>query len=217
MHTNIFRAITCIFLSQLIAFTAIGQDKIQWNKNQEDSKIADTVSLQDYLPVKDGKIYYEVVRELTGISQNDIFMKALLAVQGGGLTGAIYDPNFDQKGGVCSVGMTYNIAQTSLLSALGSNPTTNSYFFNTILSVIAKDGKYKIKIEVPDYKFESLSKFSSYADQAKTKGMPMQELANSKKAFKKQRINALKALNEKMLEDFNYMYSAMQKVVDNKF
>ena len=208
----------CLFLSLIIVgLNVSGQDRVVWNKDKINSKNADTVALGDYLPIKDGKVYYEVIVEQKGAKQSELFTKAAVVTQGIRPENALVSADFDQQMGVCNIHMVFMISQTTLLSVLGSNPTTKTYFFNTIATIIAKDDKFKIKIEVPDYNFESLSKFSSYADQAKTKGIPIQELANSKSAFKKQRINALTRLNELMLENFNKLYLGMKKQEDTNF
>lgn len=197
--------------------TAHGQDAITWSTQRNGAKVADTVALADYLPLKDNEVYVETVVEMPNVSQKELFSRAKLAIQKTFTSSKMGSSNYDIESGICSINNFYDISDMTAFSALAtSNPVTDQYYFNAILSIIVKDGKYKIKMEVPQYSYGQSSRYKSYSD-FQSNAMPVSNLANRKQGNKRQRMRVLKTLNEKMLSTFNLVQKEMAKKLDNDF
>jgi hypothetical protein len=124
---------------------------ITWSTFHNGSKVADAVALGDYLPMKDDVIYVDAVVELPNTSKQEVFSRSKLAIQKTFTSNKLGTSNYDAESGISSINNFYEINDMTALSAFASNPSTDHYYFNTILSIIVKDGKYKIKMEVPQY------------------------------------------------------------------
>lgn len=147
-----------------IGFNSNAQDAITWSTFRNGSKVADTVALGDYLPLKDNEVYVESIIELPNISKAELFSRAKLAIQKTFTSSKMGTSNYDSEAGICSINNFYDISDMTALSALGSNPSTDQYYFNALLSIVVKDGKYKIKMEVPKYTYGQSSRYKSYTD-----------------------------------------------------
>ncbi|WP_131537979.1 DUF4468 domain-containing protein [Pedobacter nototheniae] len=180
-----------------IGLCANAQDAITWSTFRNGSKVADTVALGDYLPLRDNEIYVEAVVELPNISKPELFSRAKLAIQKTFTNNKIGTSNYDSEAGICSINNFYDISDMTALSALGSNPSTDQYYFNALLSIIVKDGKYKIKMEVPQYTYGQSSRYKSFTD-FQSQSMSVKNLANSRQNGKRQRMRVLKTLNDKI-------------------
>lgn len=198
------------------SIVASAQDAITWTTQRNGSKVADTVALGDYLPMKDNQIYVETVIELPNTSKQELYSRAKLAIQKTFTSNKMGTSNYDVESGICSINNFYDISDMTALSAFSSNPSTDQYYFNALLSVIVKDGKYKIKMEVPQYSYGKSSRYKSYSD-FQTNSLPMSNLANGRQNGKRQRMRVLKTLNEKMLATFNLVKKEMDKKLDNDF
>lgn len=196
--------------------SSFSQDAVTWVTAHNGAKVADTVSLGDYLPVKDDIPYVEVVINDSGISKKELFSRAKLAVQKVFASNKLSTSNYDDDNGIVSVNNFYSISDMTALAALSSNPSSEVYNFNALFSIIVKDGRYKLKIEVPTYTYGSFSTYRNYSD-FQTKSMPVSNLANSRQNLKRQRMRVLKTLNEKMLETFNTAKKEMSKKLDTDF
>lgn len=203
-------------LSLSFSLTTQAQDVVTWSTQRNGSKVADTVALADYLPLKDGIVYVETVLEIPNANKQELFSRAKLAIQKAFTSTKTGTSNYDAESGIASINNFYDISDMTALSALGSNPSTDQYYFNAILTLIVKDGKYKIKMEVPEYSYGQSSRYKSYND-FKTNAMPVTNLANGRQNGKRQRMRVLKTLNEKMLSTFNLVQKEMAKKLDNDF
>ncbi|WP_158799808.1 DUF4468 domain-containing protein [Pedobacter sp. L105] len=192
------------------------QDAISWTVRNNGSKVADTVALEDYLPVSGGIVYEDVVIELPGVTKQELYSRAKLAVQKTFTGNKLGSSNYDPESGIVSVNNFYDISDMTALNILSSNPAKDTYYFNAMLSIIVKEGKYKIKMEIPDYSYGQLSKYKSYAD-FKSGSLPISTLANQRQNMKRQRMRVLKTLNEKMLTTFNLVRTEMYKKLDTDF
>jgi hypothetical protein len=199
-----------------ISFNLQAQDAITWSTQRNGAKVADTVSLQDYLPIKDGQVYVETVIELPNTSKQELFSRAKLAVQKTFTSNKMGNSNYDAESGICSINNFYDISDMTALSAFSSNPSTDQYYFNALLSVIVKDNKYKIKMEIPQYSYGQSSRYKSYSD-FQTNAVAVSNLANNRQNGKRQRMRVLKTLNEKMLATFNLVKKEMEKKLDTDF
>lgn len=206
--------LTGLFLN----FNAAAQDVITWSTQRNGAKVADTVALEDYLPVKDNVVYVESVLELPGTTKQELFSRAKLAIQKTFTSSKMGTSNYDAEAGICSINNFYDISDMTAFSAItnGSNPVNDKYYFNALLSVILKDGKYKIKMEIPQYAYGKESRYKTYTD-FQSQSMPITNIANSRQGGKRQRMRVLKTLNEKMLATFNLVRVEMQKKLDNDF
>jgi hypothetical protein len=200
----------------ILSVQSYAQDVITWSTARNGTKVADTVALEDYVPVKDGVIYQDVIIEAPGINKKELFSRAKLAVQKVFSGNKIGSSNYDDENGIVSINNFYEIQDMTALSALSSDPTRESYNFNAILSVLVKDGKYKIKMEISGYTFGVMSRYASYSD-FQTNVLPVSSLANDKQNMKRQRMRVLKTLNEKMLATFNLVKNEMKKKLDTDF
>lgn len=178
--------------------------------------MADTVALENYLPIKDDIVYVEAIVELPKIFKQELFSRAKLAIQKTFSNNKISTSNYDVESGIASVNNFYEISDMTALSALSSKPSTDNYYFNAILTIIVKDGKYKIKMEVPQFSYGQTTGYLSYND-FKTNALPIKNLANNKQNGKRQRMRVLKTLNEKMLATFNQVKNEMEKKLDTDF
>ncbi|RZK69007.1 MAG: DUF4468 domain-containing protein [Pedobacter sp.] len=179
-------------------------------------RVADTVALGDYLPLKDNEVYVEAIVDLPAVSKAEMFSRAKIAIQKTFTSNKMGTSNYDPEAGICSINNFYDISDITALSALGSNPSTDQYYFNALLSIIVKDGKYKIKMEVPQYTYGQSSRYKSYTD-FQSQSMPVKNLANSRQNGKRQRMRVLKTLNDKMLATFNLVQKEMGKKLDTDF
>lgn len=197
--------------------TVTAQDVITWSTQRNGSQVADTVNLGDYLPLKDGLVYVETVIEVPNASKQELYSRAKLAIQKTFTNSKMGTSNYDAESGICSINNFYDISDMTAFNALATNnPVTDQYYFNALLSIIVKDGKYKIKMEVPQYTYGQSSRFQSYTD-FQTNALPISNLANSKQANKRQRMRVLKTLNERMLITFNLVQKEMTKKLDTDF
>jgi hypothetical protein len=209
-----------LMLSGLLLFTigsnCFAQDAITWSTFSNGSKVADTVSLGDYLPLKDNVVYVEAVVDLPNTTRSELYSRAKLAIQKTFTSNKMGTSNYDSESGICSINNFYDISDMTALSALGSNPSTDKYYFNALLSIIVKDNKYKIKMEVPQYSYGQSSRYASYTD-FQSQSMPVSNLANSRQNMKRQRMRVLKTLNDRMLLTFNLVQKEMLKKLDTDF
>jgi hypothetical protein len=174
------------------------------------------VSLGDYLPLKDNVVYVEAVVDLPNTTRSELYSRAKLAIQKTFTSNKMGTSNYDSESGICSINNFYDISDMTALSALGSNPSTDKYYFNALLSIIVKDNKYKIKMEVPQYSYGQSSRYASYTD-FQSQSMPVSNLANSRQNMKRQRMRVLKTLNDRMLLTFNLVQKEMLKKLDTDF
>lgn len=206
-----------VLLGLLLNLTTNAQDAITWSTQRNGAKVADTVALEDYLPVKDNAVYVEAVLDLPGTTKQELFSRAKLAIQKTFTSNKMGSSNYDTESGICSINNFYDISDMTAFSALAtSNPVTDKYYFNALLSVIVKDGKYKIKMEVPQYAYGKESRYKSYTD-FQSQSMPISNIANKRQNGKRQRMRVLKTLNDKMLVTFNFVKTEMEKKLDNDF
>jgi hypothetical protein len=199
-----------------LSLSSYAQDAITWSTFTNGSKVADTVALGDYLPLKDSEVYVEAIVELANVSKTELFSRAKLAIQKTFTSNKMGTSNYDSEAGICSINNFYDISDMTALSALGSNPSTDQYYFNALLSIVVKDGKYKIKMEVPQYTYGQSSRYRTYSD-FQSQSMPVAKLANSRQNGKRQRMRVLKTLNDKMLATFNLVQKEMSKKLDTDF
>lgn len=200
----------------LFGATCSAQDVITWSTFRNGSKVADTVALGDYLPMKDDLVYVDAVIELPNTSQKELFSRSKLAIQKTFTSNKLGTSNYDAEAGISSINNFYEISDMTALNAFASNPSTDHYYFNAILSIIVKDGKYKIKMEVPNYSYGQSSRFKSLSD-IQSQSMPMSNLANSRQNMKRQRMRVLKTLNDRMQATFNLIHKEMAKQLDTDF
>jgi len=206
-----------VLLSLILNLTAVAQDAITWSTQRNGAKVADTVALEDYLPIKDNVVYVETVLDLPGTTKQELFSRAKLAVQKTFTSNKMGTSNYDAESGICSINNFYDISDMTAFSALAtSNPVTDKYYFNAIMSIIVKEGKYKIKMEIPQYAYGRESRYKTYTD-FQSQSMPVAYLANSRQNGKRQRTRVLKTLNDKMLATFNLVKAEMEKKLDNDF
>lgn len=205
-----------IFSGLLLNLNLIAQDAITWSTQRNGAKVADTVALEDYLPVKDNVVYVEAVLEIPGAIKQDLFSRAKLAIQKTFTNNKMGTSNYDVESGICSINNFYDISDMTVFGAMSSSQTADKYYFNALLTVIVKDGKYKIKMEIPQYAYGTESSYGSYSD-FQTQSMPISNLANKRQNGKRQRMRVLKTLNDKMLLTFNLMKIEMEKKLDNDF
>ena len=210
------RILTGIIFFTLAGSNAFAQDAITWTTKSNGSRVADTVALEDYLPTRDNQIYQEVIIEAPGTSKQELFSRAKLAIQKTFTGSKLGTSNYDPESGIVSVNNFYDISDMTALSAFSSNPSTETYYFNALLTIIVKDDKYKIKMEIPHYSYGSISWYKTYSD-FKTNSKPVSDLANSKQGYKRQRMRVLKTLNEKMLATFNLIDREMARKLDTDF
>lgn len=195
---------------------ALAQDVVTWTTHRNGSRVADTVALADYLPVKDNIVYIETVLEVPDVSKEELFLRAKLAVQKSFASSKMGASNHDAKEGIVSINNYYDISDMSTAGFLFSSKSiTDQYFFNAFLSILVKDGRYKIKMEIPEYTYGYSSKNEYY--NFKSNVMPISRIANRKKVNKRQRIRVLKTLNEKMLITFDMIKKEMERKLDNDF
>ncbi|RNL54166.1 DUF4468 domain-containing protein [Pedobacter jejuensis] len=193
------------------------QDAITWSTQRNGAKVADTVALGDYLPLKDDVVYVETVIEIPNVSQKELFSRAKLAIQKTFTNSKMGTSNYDAESGICSINNFYDISDMTAFSALATNnPVTDQYNFNALLSIIVKDGKYKIKMEVPQFSYGQASRYKTYSD-FQGNAVPVSTLANNKQGNKRQRMRVLKTLNDKMLVTFNLVQKEMSKKLDTDF
>lgn len=141
------------------------QDAITWSTQRNGAKVPDTVALQDYLPIKDHTVYVEAVLDLPSITKQELYSRAKIAIQKTFVSNKMGTSNYDPEAGICSINNFYNISDMTVLNALASkNPITDKYYFNALLSIIVKEGKYKVKMEIPQYAYASESRYTSYTD-----------------------------------------------------
>ena len=204
-------------IASLFCSNVYSQDAISWSTQRNGAKVADTVALEDYLPVKDGVVYVETIIEIPGVSQKELFSRAKLAIQKTFTNSKMGTSNYDVESGICSINNFYDISDMTAFNYLvTSNPVADQYNFNALLSIIVKDGKYKIKMEVPQYSYGQASRYKTYSD-FQGSAVSVSNLANSKQVSKRQRMRVLKTLNEKMLVTFNLVQKEMNKELDNDF
>ena len=205
------------FIAVFSTANVYAQDAITWSTQRNGAKVADTVALGDYLPLKDDVVYVETVIEIPDVNRQELFSRAKLAIQKTFTNSKMGTSNYDAESGICSVNNFYDISDMTAFSALAnSNPITDQYNFNALLSIIVKDGKYKIKMEVPQYSYGHASRYKTYLD-FQGSAVPVSNLANSKQGNKRQRMRVLKTLNDKMLVTFNLVQKEMNKKLDNDF
>jgi len=142
----------------LLANLSFAQDVITWSTFRNGSKVADTVSLGDYLPLKDGVVYVEAVIDIPNTTKQELYSRAKLAIQKTFTSSKLGTSNYNAESGICSINNFYDISDMTALNAFASNPNTDHYYFNALLSIIVKDGKYKIKMEVPQYTYGQSSR-----------------------------------------------------------
>jgi len=213
---NVYKLILLTCVSAMLSNLAFAQDAITWSTFRNGSKVADTVSLGDYLPLKDDVVYVEAVVDLPNTIKQDLFSRAKLAIQKTFTSSKLGTSNYDAESGICSINNFYDISDMTALNAFASNPSTDHYYFNALLSIIVKDGKYKIKMEVPQYTYGQSSRYKTYSD-FQSQSLPLSNIANSRQNMKRQRMRVLKTLNDRMLATFNLVQKEMAKKLDNDF
>ncbi|SDM57934.1 protein of unknown function [Pedobacter antarcticus] len=214
MKLNKLTISSLVFLS--MSLSSYAQDAITWSTFRNGSKVADTVALGDYLPLRDNEVYVEAVIELPNTSKQELFSRSKLAIQKTFANNKMGTSNYDAEAGISSINNFYDISDMTALSAFGSNPSTDQYYFNAVLSIIVKDDKYKIKMEVPQYTYGQSSRYKTYSD-FQSQSKPVGSLANSRQNGKRQRMRVLKTLNDKMLSTFNLVQKEMSKKLDTDF
>lgn len=112
-------------ISLSVGLSANAQDAITWSTYRNGSKVADTVALGDYLPLKDNEVYVEAIVDLPGVSKAEMFSRAKIAIQKTFTSNKMGTSNYDPEAGICSVNNFYDIIDMTALSALGSNPSTD--------------------------------------------------------------------------------------------
>lgn len=205
-----------VLFGVLPSFKVLAQDAITWSTQRNGAKVADTVALEDYLPIKENAVYVEAVLDLPGTTKQELFSRAKLAIQKTFTSNKMGTSNYDAESGICSINNFYDISDMKALNAFASNPITDKYYFNAILTVIVKDGKYKIKMEIPQYAYGQDSRYKSYTD-FQSQSKPISDIANGRQNGKRQRMRVLKTLNDKMLLTFNVVKKEMEKKLDNDF
>lgn len=213
---NFHKLILSTLVLTLFTTLSFAQDAITWSTFRNGSKVADTVTLGDYLPLKDGLVYVDAVVDLPNTTKQELFSRAKMAIQKTFTSSKLGTSNYDAESGICSINNFYDISDMTALSAFGNNPSTDHYYFNAMLSVIVKDGKYKIKMEVPQYTYGQSSRYKTYSD-FQSQSMPVSNLANSRQNMKRQRMRVLKTLNDRMLATFNLVQKEMSKKLDTDF
>lgn len=209
--------VSLTFAALLFNANVYAQDAITWSTQRNGAKVADTVALEDYLPLKDGVVYVEAVIEIPNVNRQELFSRAKLAIQKTFTSNKMGTSNYDAESGICSINNFYDISDMTAFSALATNnPITDQYNFNALLSIIVKDGKCKIKMEVPQYSYGQGSRYKTYSD-FQGSAVPVSNLANKKQGNKRQRMRVLKTLNSKMLDTFNLVQKEMNKKLDNDF
>jgi len=91
---NLTKLILSFLVLLLSATLTFAQDAITWSTFRNGSKVADTVSLSDYLPLKDDVVYVEAVIELPNTTKQSLDWHSTLIVN---LIGSnhfgVYDSN----------------------------------------------------------------------------------------------------------------------------
>jgi hypothetical protein len=200
----------------LCALSSYSQDVITWSSARNGAKVADTVALEDYLPVKDKIAYVEVVVTDSTVSKKELYSRAKLAIQKIFASNKLSSSNYDDESGIVSVNNFYEVSDITAFEALSSNPARQVYAFNALFSIIVKDGKYKLKMEVPTYTFGEFSNYRSYSDY-QSRSLPIATIANKVQNMKRQRMRVLKTLNDNMLLTFNNAKKEMSKKLDTDF
>jgi hypothetical protein len=155
--------VSLAFAALLFNANVYAQDAITWSTQRNGAKVADTVALEDYLPLKDGVVYVEAVIEIPNVNRQELFSRAKLAIQKTFTSNKMGTSNYDVESGICSINNFYDISDMTAFSALATNnPITDQYNFNALLSIIVKDGKCKIKMEVPQYSYGQGSKYNLF-------------------------------------------------------
>ncbi|WEK20671.1 MAG: DUF4468 domain-containing protein [Candidatus Pedobacter colombiensis] len=200
-----------ILVGLLSSLNLLAQDAITWTTQRNGAKVADTVALEDYLPVKDNIVYVEAVVDLPGTTKQELFSRAKLAIQKIFTSNKMDNSNYDAESGICSVNNFYDISDKTAISRV-----IDKYYFNALLTVIVKDGKYKIKMEIPEYAYGFESDYKRHTD-FQSESMPISNLANKRQNGKRQRMRVLKTLNDKMFVTLNLVKTGMEKKLDNDF
>ncbi|MFC4141550.1 hypothetical protein [Pedobacter mendelii] len=81
----------------------------------------------------------ESIIELPNVSKTELFSRAKLAIQKTFTSSKMGTSNYDSEAGICIINNFYDISDMTTLSALGSNPSTDQYYFNALLSIVVKD------------------------------------------------------------------------------
>jgi len=191
------------------------QDATTWSTYKNGEIVPDTVALGDYLPLKDNVVMMEAVIELPNVSKQELFSRAKLAIQRTFTNNKLSTSNYDLESGICSINNFYDITDMTASSRIFDGPL-DQYLFNAMLMLVVKDGKYKLKMEVPEYVYGDASRYNTYADYHIV-ARPVSDLANRKQANKRQRMRVLKTLNDKMTRTFNILLTEMDKKLDTDF
>jgi len=192
------------------------QDANTWSTYKNGEIVPDTVALEDYLPLKDRVPTMEAVVEQPNITKQELFSRAKLAIQRTFSNNKLSTSNYDLESGICSINNFYDISDMTASARLSGSPGPDQYYFNAILMLVVKDGKYKVKLEVPEYAYGDVSRYYSYADY-QLAAKPLTSLANRKQVNKRQRMRVLKTLNEKMSRTFNLVLTEMDKKLETDF
>src|SRR5690349_10191782 len=94
----------------LLISVSYSQDAITWVTARNGAKVADTVDLGDYLPIKDGIPYVEVVVVDSAISKKELYSRAKLAIQKVFASNKLSTSNYDDESGIVSVNNFYSIS-----------------------------------------------------------------------------------------------------------
>jgi hypothetical protein len=68
--------VSLAFAALLFNANVYAEDAITWSTQRNGAKVADTVALEDYLPLKDGVVYVEAVIEIPNVNRQELFSRA---------------------------------------------------------------------------------------------------------------------------------------------
>lgn len=117
---------TLIIILAFLGLSANAQDAISWTLRNNGSKVADTIALEDYLPITGGMVYHDVVIELPGITKQELFYRAKLAIQKTFSSSKIGSSNYDIESGIVNINNFCEISDITALSLLNTLSTNNS-------------------------------------------------------------------------------------------
>ena len=203
-------------MALLFTFDLKAQDANTWSTYKNGEIVPDTVALEDYLPVKDHVVTMEAVINQPNVSKQELFSRAKLAIQRTFTNNKLSTSNYDLEAGICSINNFYDISDMTASARLFGSPGPDQYYFNAVLMLVVKDGKYKVKLEVPEYAYGDVSRYYNYSDY-QIVAKPLTHLADHKQVNKRQRMRVLKTLNEKMSRTFNLVLTEMDKKLDTDF
>ena len=97
------KLILSTFALTFVCAISFAQDAITWSTFRNGSKVADTVTLGDYLQLKDGVVYVDAVVELPNTTKQELFSRAKIAIQKTFTSNKMGTSNCDTESGICSI------------------------------------------------------------------------------------------------------------------